>query len=785
MLKPVGRTPCAGEWTKPDDMPEILYDILRLRGIGDAESARAFLRPDISQLIDPFLLSDMRAAVDMINESVAAGERICVWGDYDVDGVCACAILTGYLKSAGANADTYLPSRHAEGYGLNESAILKIAETHDLLITVDCGITAVALTDMAKSAGLKTIVTDHHRPEGELPRCPTVNPLLNRYPFPSLCGAGVAFKLVCALAGLDAAMEYIDFAALATIADIVPLNGENRVIARAGLKRINMSPRPGVRALIESAGLGGRVISAGNVAFQLTPRLNAGGRIGSAMRAYDLLTCVNREKCESLAEELNSENAYRKTLEQKVLNDAEKLLENFDFPKHRAIIVAGKDWNPGVIGLAASRLTEKYHYPSIVLAAEGDVCTGSCRSTDEIDIHAALSSVSAHLIQFGGHRMAAGLKIKTDEIENFRSALDAYLKSAVPDKAYIPKIEYDLRVAPEDLSDDSISALDALTPTGCGNPAPLFIMECDIRNPRRVGADGAHLKLTLRRDSDAIDGIWFRNGDRFSKLPARADCVFAPSVSEFQGRRYVQAEMREILPAAPDMCLTREESLTQRMFQSFLTQHVYNRTHIADEKPAISVEALRKTLERECQGALIITASPESAAGVLRSLGGDVEIDVFAGEYPSDKRCFNALCVSPAGERPRGYSTVVAAGIPAWLVDADYSLSGARACEALSLLPDIDALRLVYSRLRSIARSRNAFESRDALVRACSGSQTAGYATVALALSALEELELVKVLEFNKGARLEVPPMVRRDPAESRIFSIMTVLREYFAGREA
>ncbi len=783
MLKPVGRRSCSGEWKKPDDMPQILYELLRLRGIGDAETAHAFLNPDISRLTDPFLLNDMQRAVEVIQKALAAGERICVWGDYDVDGVCASAILVSYLKSVGGNADAYLPSRHAEGYGLNEAAIRTISETHDLLITVDCGITAVELIDLANSLGLKTIVTDHHRPENELPHCPTVNPLLNEYPFPYLCGAGVAFKLVCALAGLEGAMEYIDYAALATIADIVPLNGENRIIARAGLKRINLAPRAGVLALIESSGLGGRAISAGNVAFQLTPRLNAGGRIGSAMRAYDLLTCVNREKCAALAEELNSENAYRKTLEQQVLKDAEKMLADFDFPKHRAIIIVGEGWNPGVIGLAASRLTEKYHYPSIVLTEENGVCTGSCRSTDEIDIHAALSSVSEHLIQFGGHKMAAGLKIKTDKIEDFRNALDNYLRSEIPDEAYIPKIEYDLRVTPTDLTFENVNALNELAPLGCGNPAPLFIMECDIRNARRVGVDGAHLKLNLKCDSDAIDGIWFRNGDRLSGLPTRAECMFSPSVGEFQGRRYVQAEMREILPAAPEACLITEETRAERMFQSFLTQHVYNRTHIASEGISISAEKLGEMLSGGCQGTLIITASPESANAVIKALNGNVNIDVFSGTYPTDARCFNALCVAPVGAVPSGYSKKIAAGIPAWLVDADCELENMPPCKMLSMLPDVDVLRGAYSRIRAISRTRSGFESRDSLISACLNGIDAAYTSFAASLSVLEELELVNITDTNTRIRLEVPPTVKRDPAESRMFSMMQQLRDFYIGK--
>ncbi|MBQ9855631.1 MAG: single-stranded-DNA-specific exonuclease RecJ, partial [Clostridia bacterium] len=498
------------DWPRPEGLSPIMHALLRMRGIKSDQEAYAFLSPSKEQIRDSFLLSDMQKAVDVITASINAGESICVYGDYDVDGVCASAILVSFLKSIGAKAEPYLPSRHQEGYGLNENALKEIAKKHQLLVSVDCGITAVSLVECAKNEGLKVVVTDHHRPEGDLPDCPVVNPLLNGYPFPYLCGAGVAFHLVSALGGREKAMEYIDYAALATIADIVPLYDENRAIAAIGLKKINHSPRPGIRALIDAAGLSARTINAGNVAFQLTPRLNASGRIGDAMRAYNLITSTNMDECISLASELNEENARRKTLEQEAIDEAENMLSDFNWIDRRAIVVQGQNWNPGVIGLAASRLTEKYHYPTIVLTKEDDVYVGSCRSIDGIDIHDALSSVSEYLVKFGGHKMAAGLTIKEENIEAFKEALDIYLYENAPQDAYIPYQEYDLDIETDELTVETVQSLDALSPTGCGNPAPIFRMRAQLLSPRPVGANGAHLKVTLKGETGAIDGIWFR-----------------------------------------------------------------------------------------------------------------------------------------------------------------------------------------------------------------------------------------------------------------------------------
>ena len=715
MLRYVPRSTESADFPCPDGMSPALHKLLMARGIASEEAARRFLRPDAHDLHDPFLLNDMSAAVARIHRAMAAGEVICVYGDYDVDGVCASAILSGYLKSHGADARVYLPSRHNEGYGLNEHAIREIAGWARLMVTVDCGVTSVALVALAKELGLDVIVTDHHRPAEELPDCPVVNPLLGGYPFPFLCGAGVAWKLAWALSGEGGALEadasldslpptaraWVDVAALATVADVVSLTDENRVIVRLGLERINRSARTGIAALIDAAGLNGRRVTSTSIAFQLAPRLNAGGRLGSAMRALELVSAEDPEDAVRLATELDGENASRKQIEQQILREAEDLLAGFDFPAHRALILAGKDWNAGVIGLAASRLVEKYHYPVVMLADQGDHMTGSCRSIPGVDIHAALCGCAAHLVKFGGHKQAAGLTLLPEALDGFRAAMDAWLTENVDPNAYIPVQEYDTEVDFEEITPGFIASLEGLQPTGFGNPAPVFRTAATVVEARAVGAEGAHLKLTLAQGGHRMGGIAFQEGPRADRLSQSLDLLFVPKLNTFMGRTEVQAEVRAMNDAGASESLTAKLDDELRIQCEFLTEILYNRKTSSKwaECPEIDAGALREWLARSPQGTLVIAGSERAAIRLLEALAPSTP-DVCVGALPEDPRAFNALCVCPPmGEIPGGYRRIVLAGVPSdALPEAEgvqaFALSGVG--EAWDFLPDLNAMRDAY-----------------------------------------------------------------------------------------
>lgn len=765
----------AADWPRPDDISPLMHRLLRLRGIESEAQARAFLRPGRAQLNDPFLLSDMDRAVTVIQNAVKANKRICVYGDYDVDGVCACAILVSYLKSVGADAEPYLPSRHSEGYGLNEAAVRRIAETHGLIVTVDCGITAVELADLAAKIGMDVVITDHHRPEGQLPNCPVVNPLLNNYPFPYLCGTGVAFQLVTALGGREAGMEYIDYAALATIADIVPLQDENRAIAYMGLKKINASPRPGIRALIDSASLGAKPLTAGNIAFQLTPRLNASGRLGDAMRAYKLLVGTDIQACIALAIELNEENRKRRELEQEAIDRAEEMLSTFDFPAHRAIVVAGENWNPGVIGLAASRLTEKYHYPSVVLTRDGDILTGSCRSIEGVDIHDALTYASDTLIQFGGHSMAAGLRLKAENLEAFIKALDEYLFENVPAETYIPFAEYDASVTPGELTAEMVEALEAISPTGCGNPAPVFLMACEVASARPVGTNGAHLKLTLRADGGMMDGIWFRKGELASNLPREAEALFSASVNRFQGRVSVQAELKALEPRSAKTRLADAAAKAGALFQAFLTDHVYN--DFKGEAKPISASGLKALLSESAQGVLIVCAGTDAAERLPDALGDDAHVEAFIGAYPDDPRCFHALCVCPTGTPPAGYRRIVSLDLPDGIINATDRLEGEGVFSGFRRLPDVDALRRVYQAARQTTKRPYYFSGMAALYKTLSEDADADPVAAAAGLHVLTHMNLIQTDVQPGNVKILIPEMVKKNPEDDELFRKLTQWR--------
>ena len=406
-------------------VPDQLLALLLDRGIDTAQKIDKYLHPKKDDLYDPMLMQDMDKAVAVIRDAIRKGEEIVVFGDYDVDGVTATAILLTYLRKQGAKVSYYIPDRHGEGYGLNIAAVEQIASHAKLLITVDCGITCPVEVARAIELGMRVIVTDHHQLGPELPKCSAVlNPLLGSYPFRRLCGAGVAFKLVQALGGMEAIESLWELAALATIADIVPLLDENRVIVTFGLKAMASSQRPGLIALMESAGVDPANVSASDVAFRMAPRINAGGRLALASRGVELLTTRRMDAAREIAAELDQDNTKRREIELVIFAQAdEKTRTEIDFLTERAIVVCGEGWNPGVIGLAASRLVEKYKWPTILLAQDGDVCVGSARSIPGVDIHQAMATCRYLFVRFGGHAQAAGCSFACDMDDAVRQVL--------------------------------------------------------------------------------------------------------------------------------------------------------------------------------------------------------------------------------------------------------------------------------------------------------------------------------------------------------------------------
>lgn len=609
--------------------PAWMSRLLISRGVTDDRAAEMFLHPAMRDLNDPFLLHDMDRAVALLSGIAQRGVKTVVYGDYDVDGVCASAILLEALSGYGIPAGRYIPDRHEEGYGLNLAAMEKLSREYGAIVTVDCGITAVEEIALAKARGMTVILIDHHRPPEALPPADAVvSPMLGDYPFPSLCGAGVAWKLAQALLG-DAG-EWLDLCALATIADMVPLTGENRVLAYEGLRAITRTARLGLKALKEIAGVSGDVTSE-QVAFALAPRMNAGGRMESAALALDLMLTKDESEAKLLADRLDTCNAERRRAESDVLAAAEEQLQMMDLTRCRAIVLCGKDWPGGVIGLAAGRIAERYGYPTVVFTRENENVVGSARSAGEIDLYEALKCESDLYLRFGGHRQAAGLTMPHRHLDEFArrfsDAVEAQLGGGVP----IPTLYYDGVLSLDDFSLETLDSLDALAPFGIGNPAPRFLLQgLEGVEMRPVGAEGKHLRVTFSQDGILRSGVMFGGGGSAAPAGARYTVLATPSRNAYRGR--VSAEMR-VHALTPEMESIPMDDI--RLLSALLP-------HLAGEEAAVPLASLPPLRP---QGDLLLCRTRETALA-MKAAYPNAD---FVMDEARDARAYTAiaLCLPP------------------------------------------------------------------------------------------------------------------------------------------
>ena len=530
------------------DLPPWLSTLLYARGITTDAEAQSFLSPSLADLHDPFLLPGMEKAVALLRDAIEHKETIMVYGDYDADGVCAASILLEALHEEGAALAYRIPSRHSEGYGLNAEAIREIAGKAKLLITVDCGISNAEEVALAKELGLTVIVTDHHQPPEVLPEADVVmDPLLGDYPFPYLCGAGVALKICQALQGMPGVEKRLDLAALATVADIVPLQGENRIIVQEGLRRMEHTVRPGLKALMAAAGIQPPLTS-DHIAFRLGPRLNAAGRLGDAKLGVHLLLTPDPAKAQNIANILEEANRTRQNLEREMTSAALRQLDLQTLAKSHVIIVAGEDWNPGLIGLTAGKLCERFHLPTIAFSLHDGLATGSCRSIPGVNIYRMLSACADLLERFGGHEQAAGLTVKEENLPAFRERLEEAIAGTTPEECFLPTAEYDLVVPFRIWTPQTLDLLSALEPTGCGNPPPVFLLQdAEVQSLRKVGKDGAHLKLAvIDEDLSVVEGIAFGFGETADEAPMKLDLLYRPIRNDFRGRVSIEAQVTHI-----------------------------------------------------------------------------------------------------------------------------------------------------------------------------------------------------------------------------------------------
>jgi single-stranded-DNA-specific exonuclease len=538
------------------ELDEITAAVLVRRGYGDTAEARRFLDGALPGH-DPFALGDMRDAVDAIGAAVAAGARICVHGDYDADGICATALAVLLLREAGADVAWHLPSRFEEGYGLNADTLTKLAEDgFELVLTVDCGITAVAEVDHARALGLDVVVTDHHRPAGTFPACPVVAPLKGDYPFKGLCGTGVVWKLAEALLGREHPFlaRHLDVVALATVADVVPLVDENRALALLGLRRLAQTQKPGLRALMRVAHIDAAAVDESSIAFRLAPRINASGRLCRPEAALALLLTDDAAEARTLADELETLNRERQLVEERILREAVDEVESWPESRRRrrGYVVAGEGWHEGVIGIVASRLVERYNRPVVLIAGADGSWKGSGRSVPAFDLHGGLGACAAHLERFGGHRAAAGLTIAPEQVETFAAAFAAHADAALCDEDLRPVTRVDAIVAGSKLTLDLCAELARLAPFGLGNPGVTLLVDgCEIAEASTVG-DGKHLRFRVRqRGRDSGQAIAFGLGaqlDRFRR-DTRYDVAFRLTENRWNGVSSPQLVVRRVFDA--------------------------------------------------------------------------------------------------------------------------------------------------------------------------------------------------------------------------------------------
>lgn len=540
---------------------KLLSELLVQRDIDSFEKARHFFRPSLEELHDPFLMKDMHSAVERIIKALENNEKILIYGDYDVDGTSAVSLVYSFLRKLHDQVATYIPDRYSEGYGISYAGIDFASDNEiDLVVALDCGIKATDKILYAKEKGIDFIICDHHRPGNQLPAAVAVlNPKREdcNYPYKELCGCGIGFKLIQAVSqSRDISQEevypYLDLVATAIGADIVPITGENRILAHFGMKVINEAPRSGIQALIENSNK--ELLTITDVVFTIAPRINAAGRMKHGQVAVDLLTETDPVKALQMAEEIDAFNLSRRELDASITRQALDQIEQKEEKEAFTTVVYDQSWHKGVIGIVASRLIETYYRPTLVFTKSGEKIAGSARSVKGFDVYSALQECEQHIEQFGGHKYAAGLTLSPDKFEKFKTCFEDAVKKSLDSKALVPQILIDRKVELSEFNSKFYRILSQFGPFGPGNMKPVF-MACGLRDNgfgKRVGKDGAHLKLSLISGSNfkTLDAIGFNLGNKLelvhSGQPFKA--VFTLESNTWNGTTKLQLNLKDLQP---------------------------------------------------------------------------------------------------------------------------------------------------------------------------------------------------------------------------------------------
>lgn len=679
-------------------LPKILAELVVARGYDTAEKAAAFLTPDPSALSSPYSLAGTEDAVRLIEKHSANG-KILVFGDYDCDGIGASAILSIALREHGADAEVFIPTRTEDGYGLSEYALKRAYDKYKptLLVTVDCGIGSIGEIRLAHELGMETVVTDHHEPMATLPDSVIINPK-TQTDAEELCGAGVAFMLVRALYGDEYAMRFIDICAVSTIADLVPLTGDNRIIAACGLKALSSGKvRYGLKALLEIAGhKRGYPVKSGDVAFKLAPRLNASGRLSTAEKSYRLLTTDDKATVDMLAAELDRENKERQDLCNKTIAEARRMLLEYDLTHNRIIVLHNDGWEGGVVGIAAAKIAEEFSRPTVLFVTQNDVLKGSCRSIKGVNIYEVLAAAKEAIIQFGGHTMAAGLSVRPEELERFTAIANAYIKATYTDEYFLPSYDYDAELAVSDLTTDFATKLELLEPFGMGNPRPVFKTAFRRMLFERIKTH-AHIKSKLNAVSELVAFNELGNKEILNS-PMLKNVFYTVDKEEFRGRETLRCVYRgmQIVEAVPP-----DAEIIARAAAAFIPKRELKRVSRA------------YCGYDETFGRLLIAFTPATFAALRREYPSYL---VATGQLVGDNP-YNTILIAPARDNFYGYYSVIEVfdTPPAAFVSdlkAEYSAeiivhNNAPEYASESMPLDRDKLLGLFSFIKAYAKDRN------------------------------------------------------------------------------
>lgn len=733
-------------------LPEELRAILRARGIDTDDKARVFLYPAAEDLASPYILDGTAEAVQIINSHIAKGSRITVFGDYDCDGIGAAAILYLTLKDMGADISVFIPARLEDGYGLSQATLEKVIEKNspNLIITVDCGISSPDEIKYAKNSGIDVIITDHHEPQSVVPDCCVINPKLQKGVC-EYCGAGVVFKLVEALKGRQYALQYIDICAISTIADLVPLKGENRIIARLGLEKLSsLNPRPGIKALFNVAGMRayGQKLTSYDVAFKIAPRLNASGRLSNAEKSFKLLVETDPTLLSLIANELEAENRQRQELCQQTIDEAKEMLKSYDLINNRVIVLCKDSWEGGVIGIAAAKLAQDYYRPTILFTRREGILKGSCRSISGISIYDVLNACKDKIDRFGGHSMAAGLSILPEKLEEFTAAVNDYVAKTYPDSLFFDYTHYDIEIDIKKVNAVFARALSCFEPYGCENPMPTFMYRAKAVPFKRIGVYN-HIKYAANKECELVAFNYFD----------RADIL----VSEMEKRLFFTVEYE----------IFRNDEKAKCYLKAFTIEN------IAPKEEAMLLDYLRALLPENRLSPKKAVCKPSALYGHLIVTYDKHTFDSLCQRYPSYKRAYryldtsnpyNTVLLSPAGDINTDNYCVVEVYDDIYGEVAAASVTDSQSpCLKFDIdiaKPDINCVREIYLFLLTSQNGQKYFGADDLYNRFIAAGYARSRLTFELSCLALREM---KLLSFNNNSI--IVNKHKADIAKSRVLN--------------